>query len=186
MTAPVLPVLPLVALLALGFGPTWAADGARIYDVAIDPAFTAEERLAVDLAVEEWQRAVPTLRLRLVAACSLPSPEPLICVSPTTGNWLAASMGADDVLGVTWTGAAGEAEIRLDVARLRESGALYDLTVVTAHELGHAMGLEHSRRLGALMFPALRVCSGWRHTCAYAQAPRPTAVDVRAWHAVRR
>ena len=134
------------------------------YELVIDPAFSAEEVASITEASHAWE-AVLDARVKLtsaVGACRGDNHE--ICVHSATKSQIVA-LGIPSTIG--FTNRSGISD-RADVYLLVTDGVR-----AVAHELGHAMGLEHTQA-GTLMCDD----SG----CA---AFVPTCDDAAQWDAVR-
>lgn len=165
------------SLLLAGIA-TWLAaytpEQSRVYDVQIDAGFSPVAQMRIASAVAAWRHAVPALvvpRTTVAAPCD-PSPttyrgHPLICA-------VLAGDGAlpENIVGLTQPCGAYGARILLPESTTKADAA---------HELGHAMGLGHSKRCGTVMYPYRSGPGG-----VPCDAAEPTADDVVAWHAVAR
>jgi hypothetical protein len=141
------------------------------YSVSIDPMFARDQIESVAAAVDAWNKAIPELHLTYAAApCTAPSAQQA-CLSPSFDP----PDPSDDVVGATTRGADDSSTVKIYVARIRATAYNVDaLTQQTAtHELGHAMGLQHSAT-GTLM--AADVPN---------QAPTITPADIAQFWAVR-
>lgn len=131
------------------------------YSVTIDPNLRPDAQLAVAMAVNDWQRAVPVKLQLFVEPCHDAAQE--ICV--TSGPDLGYVVASTDLLSDT------SSRIVLRLGYLDSVGA--SMEQAAEHELGHAMGLMHDKP-GTLM--AAEVLD---------QAEAPTADDVRRWGELR-
>jgi hypothetical protein len=153
----------------LAFTPTES----RQYDVVIDETFAEADKQVILGSIEAWHRAVPELALHATfgPGCDPASDDApkharrLICVRLVDESDI-----PENVLGLTLVRKQGYEVIF-------PAGTTQD---TVAHELGHAMGLKHSKQCGTLMYPS-RYHNGMR-----CDAPRPTSLDIAAWHAIRR
>lgn len=141
------------------------------YSVAIDQSFAMSQIESVTEAIDDWTTAVPELHLTyVIASCDAPSPQQ-VCLHPDYDP----PDPTDDVVGTTYRGGSDSGTVLIFVNRIQATGwNMASLTRQTAaHELGHAMGLQHAA-VGTLM--AADVTS---------QAPSVTAADVAQFWAVR-
>jgi hypothetical protein len=141
------------------------------YSVSIDPMFASDQIDSVAAAVDAWNKAIPALHLTyVIAPCTTPSAQQA-CLSPAFDP----PDPSDDVVGETTRGAADSSSVKIFVARIRATTYNADaLTQQTAaHELGHAMGLQHS---GTETLMAADVPN---------QAPSITSADIAQFWAVR-
>jgi hypothetical protein len=164
-------LLPMGLALALS-ACTAAPPAALDYAVSIDPTFTADEVDAVTSGLDDWSKAVPQLHLSsVIASCDTPAPGQ-VCLNASMDP---PSDPGDEIVGTTYRGAAESGTILIYVARILavapDAMALTKQTV--EHELGHAMGLQHTAT-GTLM--AADVGN---------QAPSVTQADVAQFWNIR-
>jgi hypothetical protein len=148
------------------------------YTVFVDPAFSHEEQAKVVAAVDSWQAAVPVYFAVVIGTCSGVHDE-TICTHASNHDEVAAKQGAIDGIGVgitmrenTWGHEVDGGEVFIDVPTV-EAGYADDFQRIVAHEIGHAMQLEHDA-FGNLMSPM-----------ATEDAPTPTCTDDAEWYAAR-
>lgn len=107
------------------------------YSVTVSPDFTAEQRQAVHAGISAWHAAIPELA---VSVHDGPCEDPTsICLAPDN-----AAMPGD----VHWAGWTSPDHMHLFIATDRIAAHGYGMRTVqqtAAHELGHAMGLEHTK-----------------------------------------
>jgi hypothetical protein len=134
------------------------------YRVFISTSFTVTQTEAVTAALYDWSGSVP-VRFTLAMGDCPGVTDGVVCVRPGSGDG-------------TWAVTYGNEEhdggdIRLDVGAL---GGL--LQGAAAHEIGHAMGLEHETGSAdpVLMFPS-STAGRW--------SPIVTANDSQQWYRVR-
>ena len=156
----------------------WACSGPATpptdYSVTIDPSFANDEIDAVSAALSDWQTAVPELHLTYtIGTCTSPSAQQ-VCLHPE----FAPPDPSNEIVGTTYRGASDSGTVLIYVDRIQKiTQTMPDAMGLTrqtaAHELGHAMGLQHTA-IGTLM--AAEVPN---------QAQGVTAADVAQFWAVR-
>jgi predicted Zn-dependent protease len=142
------------------------------YTVRVDPGLTPAQTEAVLAAVSDWSAKVPVrLEVQMGDCPGLTDLE--ICVRASE---------LDEILQITGDGA------RLAYTHVSshvDGGIVYldvwgigsnDLQGITAHELGHAMGLEHWSSSVPLLMSA-HSGTGWAHTVQ--------VEDEQQWYSVR-
>jgi hypothetical protein len=149
------------ACILIGCNPAPGHD----YELVIDSAVSTEEAASITDAVFEWA-AILDGRLKMTVAigrCRGVDRE--ICVHLATESQIVSLGGLPSAVGRTLRSDISD---RADVY-LRDTAG----TRAIAHEIGHAMGLEHTQT-GTLMCSD-RGCAAWVPTCD----------DVAQWGAVR-
>jgi hypothetical protein len=172
------PSLILAACIALITTGCHARTG-NTYRVIIDPNFSAENQELARSAVATWRSALGD-ELNIwsveVGECHASgSPGRELCIHASTGAWL-TSQFSYNVPGVhdyalTWRDVdndSADTYVAVDLI----SGQSLQRSVT--HELGHAMGLQHTQP-GTLMF--------WFMNAD--EALVPTCVDKLQWHQLR-
>jgi hypothetical protein len=142
------------------------------YAVLIDPSFAMDQQGAAAAGIEDWAAAVPQLKLTYATGTCGATPSPQqVCIQPE----YAEPDPPVQVVGTTYRGAEDSGTVYIFVNRIDAmAGDAMGLTQQTvAHELGHAMGLQHTAA-GTLM--AADVSD---------QAPTVTAADVAQFWAIR-
>jgi hypothetical protein len=148
------------------------------YVVHVDPRFSAEQQAAVVAALDSWEAAVPVHFSVEIGPCSGVS-DGMICTHASNRTEMAAKQSASDGIGVgltlrerTWTHLVDGGEVFIDVPTIESDYSAYFQRIV-AHEVGHAMQLEHDAPhdlMGAM---------------ATDDAPAPTCTDDAEWYEVR-
>jgi hypothetical protein len=148
------------------------------YVVQIDPRFTQEEQAKIVAALDSWEAAVPVHFVAEVETCSGIHGE-AICIHASDSATIASKQSEPDGTGVgltlrerSWGRIVDGGEVFVDVPTVEESYA-EDFQRVAAHEIGHAMQLDHNAP-GDLM-------AAW----ATEDAPTPTCTDAAQWYALR-
>jgi hypothetical protein len=148
------------------------------YVVLVDPAFSHDEQAKVIEALSSWEAAVPVHLSARIASCS-GIEDGTICTHASTHEEVAAKQAVADGVGLaitvrekTWSHAVDGGEVFVDVPTV-EAGYAEDFQRIVAHELGHAMQLEHDAP-GNLMA-----------AFATSDAPTPTCADQAEWFSVR-
>lgn len=113
------------------------------YDLVVDTAFTVAQVEAVADAADDWARATEGLSFTIYnAPCAQFTPDAATCVEPQHSKDFAC--GGDKFIGC-WT----EGHIGLDVWKMKKPE---ELRLVAAHEIGHALGLEHDKSRTAMAY----------------------------------
>jgi hypothetical protein len=148
------------------------------YVVQVDPRFTQSEQATIVAALDSWEAAVPVHFVAAIEACS-GIHGGAICVHASDSATIAAKQSQPDGTGVgltlrekTWGHVVDGGEIFIDVATIEESYAA-DFQRIAAHEIGHAMQLDHNAP-GNLMA-----------AMATEDAPTPTCADAAPWYEAR-
>jgi hypothetical protein len=171
--------LPALApILALALPAAGCGGIGDSYTVHVDPRFSAEEQAEVIAALDAWEQAVPVHFAVEVGPCS-GIHGGIICTHASDSAEIAARQSQPDGTGVgltlgerTWGHVVDGGEVFIDVPTVEASYAA-DFQRIVAHEVGHAMQLQHDAP-GALM--AAMVTE---------DAPAPTCADAAQWHRLR-
>jgi hypothetical protein len=170
-----LPSILATALALLGTGCGGIGDS---YEVHVDAAFTPEEQAKVIAALDSWEQAVPVHFAVSVGPCS-GIHGAVICTHASSRAAIAARQSQPDGAGVgltlretTWGHVVDGGEVFIDVPTVEASYA-DDFQRIVAHEIGHAMQLEHDapHTLMAAM--------------ATEDAEAPTCADDAQWYRIR-
>jgi hypothetical protein len=149
------------------------------YTLYIDPGFSLSQQDVIVTVAADWEEHVPVHFFPVVAKCSGVN-DGIICVhaatreqikkvNPAASNYTRYINGAGhrgDTGG--WFGRDG-GECFIDAG---QPDIYFQPSV--AHELGHAMGLEHQPDKGTVMYPGLDGISAW-----------VTTEDAEQWRAIR-
>jgi hypothetical protein len=148
------------------------------YVVFVDPAFSNDEQTKVVAALDSWRAAVPVHFSVQVARCS-GIHDATICTHASTHQEIATRQATADGIGLgltlretTWSHVVDGGEVFIDVPTV-EAWYAADFQRIVAHEVGHAMQLDHDAP-GNLM-----------GAMATGDAPSPTCADDSEWYAVR-
>jgi hypothetical protein len=156
-----------LALYALGCDP---APG-YAYEVVIDPAFSAPEAAYALDALQSWETILDgRMKVSSVSTGACSGADHQICIHAATQDEIVALGGEPSTLGRTMRSDMSD---RADVYILSYADPSANVTRTIAHELGHAMSLEHTQRGTVMCFET---------GCA---APVPTCDDVAQWDSVR-
>lgn len=144
------------------------------YVVEVDPRFTQDEQATIVAALDSWEAAVPVVFVAAIEPCS-GIHGGTICIHASDSATIAAKQSQPDGTGVgltlrekTWGHVVDGGEIFIDVATVEQSYAA-DFQRIAAHEIGHAMQLDHNAP-GNLMA-----------AMATEDAPTPTCADGAQW-----
>jgi len=148
------------------------------YVVHLDPAFTTDEQASVVAALGSWDATVPVHFTVEIGPCSgIHGGQ--ICVHASNHAEIAIKQSAVDGVGVgltlreqTWGYAVDGGEVFFDMPTI-EANYVTDFQRIAAHEIGHAMQLEHNAP-GNLMAPMVTD-----------DASAPTCTDDLQWFDVR-
>lgn len=146
--------------------------------VDVNPRFSPDEQAELMAALDSWEAAVPVHFRAEIGPCS-GIHGGMICTHASNQAEIAAQQSVTDGIGVgltlrerTWGHVVDGGEVFIDVPTIEASYAA-DFQRIVAHEIGHAMQLEHNAP-GDLM-------------CALAtdDAPAPTCADDAQWYELR-
>jgi len=148
------------------------------YVVLVDPAFSKDEQTKVLAALATWEGAVPVNFSFRITSCS-GIHDATICIHASNHEEIASKQSAADGIGVgltlrekTWSHVIDGGEVFIDVPTIEAQYAV-DFQRIVAHEVGHAMQLDHDAS-GNLMA-----------AMATEDAPLPMCADKAEWYAVR-
>jgi hypothetical protein len=146
--------------------------------VLLDPAFTIDEQDKVVAGLATWESAVPVKFSLRITSCS-GIHDATICIHASNHDEIAAKQSAADGIGLgltlrekTWSHVIDGGEVFIDVPTIEAQYAV-DFQRIVAHEVGHAMQLDHDA-YGNLMA-----------AMATEDAPFPMCADEAEWYAVR-
>lgn len=158
---------PLAQYVTVGRGwPVTGSDGLELHYffatlTARLPASTVQSEMI--RAFEEWSKYVP---LRFTAAAGSDAPRTISVLFARRAHGDGAAFdGRGGVLAHTYYPAPPNAEpiagdMHLDDDENWQMGSTTDLYSVALHEAGHALGLGHTDRPGAVMYPYYRQTTG--------------------------
>lgn len=171
-------LLATVAFVTPLFGQGCGGIG-NTYLVQVDPAFTQDEQASISAALDSWEAAVPAHFSMVIASCSGVHGG-TICIHASDSATIAANQSQVDGIGVgltirksSWGHTIDGGEVFIDVPTIEGDGYGADFQRIIAHEVGHAMQLEHNAP-NNLMAPM-----------ATEDAPTPTCTDAAQWYALR-
>ncbi len=148
------------------------------YLVQVDPRFTQDQQASIVDALDSWEAAVPVHFTVESEPCS-GIHGGMICVHASDSATIAAKQSQPDGTGVgltlrekSWGHVVDGGETFIDVATVEENYAA-DFQRIAAHEIGHAMQLDHNAP-GNLMA-----------AMATEDAPTPTCADAGQWYEAR-
>lgn len=159
--------LALIACLAL-IQLLWGCARADIrdeYDVTVESSFSTADQASIIAGLDDWQAKVP-VRLHVTIGLSCPPGDGQICIQNVSAH-TAEEQAGRPVSGDT---DPGDGAIWLDTVLV---DSYHDVQMVSAHEVGHAMGLVHEGP-GNLMSPGAKTA-----------VPRVTCNDAAQWYQVR-
>jgi hypothetical protein len=174
-----LPARPARAAIAAALAFLYGCGGlGDSYDVRVDPRFTQDQQGTIVAALDSWEAAVPVHFTTSIEPCSGVHGG-TICVHASDSATIAANQQQPDGTGVgltlrekSWGHVVDGGEVFIDVPTVEE-GYAEDFQRIVAHEIGHAMQLDHNAP-GNLM-------AAW----ATEDAPTPTCTDAAQWFDVR-
>ena len=141
----------IMSMLAVGCL-NWQENPTHEYKIYIDPSFTDDQANQIIASFTEWQ--VKTGNFVKFSGTTLENDVDGINVYPTTLQQLDKN---DGILGETWSnGVSSKIEIALDAN---------DISQISLHEIGHALGCNHIQGVGTIMFPN-RSKAGYSVSCA--------------------
>ncbi len=148
------------------------------YVVQVDPRFTQDEQATIVAALGSWEAAVPVHFVAEIEPCS-GIHGGTICVHASDSATIAANQSQPDGTGVgltlrerTWGHVVDGGETFIDVATVEESYPA-DFQRIVAHEIGHAMQLDHNAPGNVMAAMATE------------DAPTPTCADAAPWYEAR-
>jgi len=148
------------------------------YVVHVDPRFSQDEQAKIVAALDSWEAAVPVHFTVEIGPCSGVHGG-MICTHASTRAEIAAKQAVSDGVGVGLTlrtqisgNSVDGGEVFIDQPTI-EANYAEDFQRIVAHEIGHAMQLEHNGP-GHLM--AAMVSD---------DAPAPTCADDAQWYELR-
>lgn len=113
------------------------------YDLVVDTAFTEGQLEAVADAADDWARATEGLSFSVYQApCAQFHPNGSTCIEPQHSDDFVCGSGK-------FIGCWSEGHIGLDTWKVTR---LDQLRLVATHEIGHALGLDHSGAHNAMAY----------------------------------
>jgi hypothetical protein len=137
---------------------------AENYHVSIDPTFSAQAQADIITSMRNWETALDnrvSFEYGFDADCKRTNSSNLICIHATSKAWIDNNehMGQSCV-GLTIRNSAAQDFLHQDSSDIYLPtdyfAALPQFNVlITSHELGHAMGLNHVHVESAMMYPSV-------------------------------
>jgi hypothetical protein len=176
-------------MIAIGLGLLASGCSVKLaenYHVSIDPTFTPEVQSDIITSMQNWETALDhrvSFEYGFDADCKRTDESNLVCIHSTTKAWIDTTrdMG-NNCIGLTTRNSDPQNVFHQDSSDIylpADYFATYPQfnVMVSMHELGHAMGLNHTHVDSDLMYPALSTEN--LHT------PQPSCDDADQWTGLR-